>query len=131
MVDLSLFPPTTIIDGEDPRVGGCSLTAIANDFGTPVFVIDEAALKARAREYIREFKNHHPRSRIHFAVKSFPSASIIRVLAAEGVGCDVVGADPWSRAARSYVGGPLGAITIRLQCRKDHRYPRGTSNRRD
>jgi diaminopimelate decarboxylase len=92
MVDLSLFPPTTIIDGEDLIVGGCSLTAIGNDFGTPVFVIDEAALRSRARAYIQEFKNHHPRSRIHFAVKSFPSASIIRVLAAEGVGCDVVGA---------------------------------------
>jgi diaminopimelate decarboxylase len=92
VVDLSLFPPTTIIDGADLRVGGCSLTAISEDFGTPVFVIDEAALRSRAREYIQEFKRHHSRSRICFAVKSFPSASIIRVLAAEGVGCDVVGA---------------------------------------
>jgi diaminopimelate decarboxylase len=92
MVDLSLFPPTTIIDGEDLRVGGCSLTAIGNEFGTPAFVIDEAALRSRAREYIQEFKDQHPRSRIHFAVKSFPSASMIRILAAEGVGCDVVGA---------------------------------------
>ena len=92
VVDLSLFPPTTMIDGEDLRVGGCSLTAISNDFGTPVFVIDEAALRSRAREFIQEFKDQHPRSRIHFAVKSFPSASIIRVLAEEGIGCDVVGA---------------------------------------
>jgi diaminopimelate decarboxylase len=91
VVDLSLFPPSTVIDGEDLRVGGCSLTAISNDFGTPVFVIDEAALRSRAREFIQEFMNQHPRSRIHFAVKSFPSASIIRVLAEEGVGCDVVG----------------------------------------
>ena len=92
MVDLSLFPPTTIIDGADLRVGGCSLNAISEDFGTPVFVIDEAALRSRAREYIEEFKRLHPRSRICFAVKSFPSASIIRVLASEGIGCDVVGA---------------------------------------
>jgi diaminopimelate decarboxylase len=92
VVDLSLFPPTTILDGADLRVGGCSLTAISEDFGTPVFVIDEAALRARAREYIQEFKRQHSRSRICFAVKSFPSASIIRILAEEGVGCDVVGA---------------------------------------
>jgi diaminopimelate decarboxylase len=92
VVDLSLFPPTTIIDGADLRVGGCSLTEISKDFGTPVFVIDEVALRSRAREYIQEFKNQHPRSRICFAVKSFPSASIIRVLVQEGVGCDVVGA---------------------------------------
>jgi diaminopimelate decarboxylase len=92
VVDLALFPPTTTIEGADLRVGDCSLTAISQDFGTPVFVIDEAALRSRAREYIQEFKNQHSRSRICFAVKSFPSASIIRVLAEEGVGCDVVGA---------------------------------------
>jgi diaminopimelate decarboxylase len=92
VVDLSLFPPTTIIDGADLRVGGCSLIEISKDFGTPVFVIDEAALRSRAREYIQEFKHQHSKSRICFAVKSFPSASIIRVLAEEGVGCDVVGA---------------------------------------
>jgi diaminopimelate decarboxylase len=92
VLDLSLFPPTTAIDGTDLRVGGCSLTAISKNFGTPVFVIDEAALRSRAREYIQEFKDQHSRSRICFAVKSFPSASIIRVLAEEGMGCDVVGA---------------------------------------
>jgi diaminopimelate decarboxylase len=92
VLDLSLFPPTTVIDGTDLRVGGCSLTAISEDFGTPVFVIDEAALRSRAREYMQEFKDQHSRSRICFAVKSFPSASIIRVLVEEGIGCDVVGA---------------------------------------
>jgi diaminopimelate decarboxylase len=92
VLDLSLFPPTTVIDGTDLRVGGCSLTAISNDFGTPVFVIDEAALRSRAREYIQEFKAQHSRSRICFAVKSFPSVSIVKVLAEEGMGCDVVGA---------------------------------------
>jgi diaminopimelate decarboxylase len=92
VVDLSLFPPTTTIDGADLRVGGCSLTAISRDFGTPVFVIDETALRSRAREYVQEFKRQHSRSRICFAVKSFPSASIIRILAEEGIGCDVVGA---------------------------------------
>ena len=92
VVDLSLFPPTAIIDGPDLRVGGCSLTEISKDFETPVFVIDEAALRSRAREYIQEFKRRHSRSRVCFAVKSFPSASVIRVLTEEGVGCDVVGA---------------------------------------
>jgi diaminopimelate decarboxylase len=92
VVDLSLFPPTTAIDGTDLRVGGCSLAEIGENFGTPVYVIDEEGLRSRAREYIQEFKQNHSRSRICFAVKSFPSASVIRILAEEGVGCDVVGA---------------------------------------
>jgi diaminopimelate decarboxylase len=92
MVDLSLFPPTAAIDGADLSVGGCSLTAISEEFGTPVFVIDESALRSRAREYVREFKERHSRSLVCFAVKSFPSVSMIRVLAEEGLGFDVVGA---------------------------------------
>jgi diaminopimelate decarboxylase len=92
VVDLSLFPAGTIMDGADLRVGGCSLTALAEEFGTPVFVVDEAALRSRAREFVQEFKTRHARSRICFAVKSFPSVSIIKVLAQEGLGCDVVGA---------------------------------------
>jgi diaminopimelate decarboxylase len=92
VLDLSLFPPATVIDGTDLRVGGCSLIAISEEFRTPAYVIDEAALRSRAREYVNEFKARHPRSRICFAVKSFPSASIIRVLVEEGLGCDVVGA---------------------------------------
>jgi diaminopimelate decarboxylase len=92
VVDLSLFPPNTVIDGVDLKVGVCSLAAIAEEFGTPVYVIDEAALRSRAREYLREFKRRHARSRICFAVKSFPSGSVIRILAEEGLGCDVVGA---------------------------------------
>jgi diaminopimelate decarboxylase len=92
VVDLSLFPPTTTIDGADLRVGGCSLTEISENFGTPAYVIDEEALRSRAREYIQEFKQQHSRSRVCFAVKSFPSVSVVKVLVAEGVGCDVVGA---------------------------------------
>jgi diaminopimelate decarboxylase len=92
VADLSLFPPTAVIEGPDLRVGDCSLTAISKEFGTPVFVIDEAALRSRAREYVREFRLRHPRSTVCFAVKSFPSVSIMRILSQEGLGFDVVGA---------------------------------------
>jgi diaminopimelate decarboxylase len=92
MVDaLSLFPPSTVIEGEDLRVGGCLLSEIAAEFGTPAYVIDEAALRGRAREYVTAFASRHPGTRICFAVKAYPSASVIRVLVEEGLGCDVVG----------------------------------------
>ena len=92
MTDLSLLPPTAVVDGDDLLVGGCSLTAIAAEFGTPAFVIDELALRERAREYVTALTRRHPRGRACFAVKAFPSVSMIRVLADEGLGCDVVGA---------------------------------------
>jgi diaminopimelate decarboxylase len=92
MPDLSLLPPSASVDGQDLRVGGCLLGELASQFGTPAFVLDEQALRARAQEYLRAFTSRHSRARVCFAAKAYPSASVIRVLAQEGVGCDVVGA---------------------------------------
>jgi diaminopimelate decarboxylase len=89
---LSLFPASTVAEAHDLRVGGCLLSEIASEFGTPAFVIDEGALRARARDYLTAFTTVHPGTRVCFAVKAYPSVSIIRVLVEEGLGCDVVGA---------------------------------------
>jgi diaminopimelate decarboxylase len=89
---LSLFPPSTVVEAHDLRVGGCLLSEIASEFGTPAFVIDEGALRDRARAYLEAFTTRHPGSRVCFAVKAYPSASVIKILVQEGLGCDVVGA---------------------------------------
>jgi len=92
MIDLSLLPPSAQISGADLTVGGCSITSLADRFGTPAYVFDELALRSKAREYQEALTSRHGASRVCFAVKAFPSASMIRVLVAEGLGCDVVGA---------------------------------------
>ena len=92
MADLSLLPPSAAIEGEDLRIGGCLLSELAERFGTPAYVIDEQALRDRAGEYLDAMSRRHPRSRVCFAVKAYPSVSMIRVLVAAGLGCDVVGA---------------------------------------
>lgn len=89
---LSLFPPSATVEGHDVRVGGCLLSEVASEFGTPAFVIDVAALRARARQYVSEFSIRHSATQVCFAVKAYPSVSVIRVLVQEGLGCDVVGA---------------------------------------
>jgi diaminopimelate decarboxylase len=91
MADLTLLPPSATIDGADLRIGGCSLTEIAAEFGTPAFVFDEQALRNRARAFVDGLARRYPRSRVCFATKSFPSASMVSILAGEGLGFDVVG----------------------------------------
>jgi diaminopimelate decarboxylase len=91
MAELSLLPPSATIDGADLRIGGCSLTEIAAEFGTPAFVFDEQALRDRARAFVDGLASRYLRSRVCFATKSFPSASMISILAGEGLGFDVVG----------------------------------------
>jgi len=92
MADLSLLPPSAVVDGDDLRIAGVSLRELASEFGTPAYVLDEDYLRARARQYVGSLTSRHPRSRVCFAAKAFPSASVIGVLAEEGLGCDVVGA---------------------------------------
>ena len=91
MTDLSLLPSSAVVEGEDLLIGGCSVRELAGRFGTPAYVLDEQALRARAREYRDALATRHPRGMVCFATKAYPSASVIRVLAEEGLGCDVVG----------------------------------------
>jgi len=91
MPDLSLLPASATITGDDLLVGGCSLSQVAAEFGTPSFVFDEQALRDRARAFIDGLASRHQRSRVCFATKSFPSSSMISILASEGLGFDVVG----------------------------------------
>ena len=47
---LGLFPPGTREDHDGTLVvSGCRLDEVAAEFGTPAYVVDETALRARAR----------------------------------------------------------------------------------
>ena len=92
MPDLSLLPPSAATDGDDLRIGGCLMSDLAERFGTPAFVFDEQALRDRGRELRTALTGRHQAAGVCFAVKACPSASVIKVLAEEGLGCDVVGA---------------------------------------
>jgi diaminopimelate decarboxylase len=73
-------------------VGGCALADIAAEFGTPAFVFDEQGLRDTAREYLDAFKARHADTDVHFASKALPCAPVTRILAEEGMGCDVASA---------------------------------------
>jgi diaminopimelate decarboxylase len=86
--------PRTAARGGDDRltVGGCALADVAAEFGTPALVFDEQGLRDTAREYIGAFHDRHADSEVHFASKALPCAPVLRVLAEEGLGCDVASA---------------------------------------
>src|ERR671920_1099544 len=89
---LSLFPPSSAVDADGMLLlGGCRAAALAEEFGTPVLVFDEPALRARAREYRTELAARWPRSRVVFASKAFPATAVQRVMVQEGLGLDVAG----------------------------------------
>jgi diaminopimelate decarboxylase len=73
-------------------IGGVALADVAAEFGTPAFVVDEQALRQTAREYLDAFNRRHPQTDVHFASKALPCAPVTRILAEEGLGCDVASA---------------------------------------
>jgi diaminopimelate decarboxylase len=93
---MSLFdvlPRTAAIAGDGRlTIGGCALADVAAEFGTPARVVDEQGLRETAREYLRAFTSRHARTHVHFASKALPCAPVTRILAEEGLGCDVASA---------------------------------------
>ena len=89
---LSLFPAGSALDDDGTLVvGGCRADALAAEFGTPVLVVADAALRARAREYVDELTARWPGGRVVFASKAFPCTAVQRVMVEEGLGLDVAG----------------------------------------
>src|SRR4051795_5610522 len=89
---LSLFPPGSSLAPDGMlSLDGCRADALASEFGTPVLVVSEPALRARAREYADELSARWPDSRVVFASKAFPCTAIQRVMVEEGLGLDVAG----------------------------------------
>jgi diaminopimelate decarboxylase len=87
-----IFPDTTEVTNSDTlAVGGCDLTALAAEYGTPLYVFDEASIVRRAREYRSALADAYPGpSVVSFASKAYSAPWIARLLADEGLGLDVV-----------------------------------------
>jgi diaminopimelate decarboxylase len=71
------------------EVGGCDAIELARRFGTPAYVYAEDDLRARARELLDAFRSRTDRFGVLYASKAFPCAAACRIMAEEGLSCDV------------------------------------------
>jgi len=67
------------------RVAGLSVTEIADQVGTPAYVLDEADLRARARAFATAFAGWD----VYYAAKSLLCTAVARWVSEEGLGVDV------------------------------------------
>lgn len=90
---LSLFPSSACVDSKGHLVlGGCGVVDLVSTYGTPLYVFDEATLRARCAEYVREFRQQYPDTEIVYASKAFICRAVAAILLEEGLGLDVVSA---------------------------------------
>ena len=81
----SLLPDSaTIGDKGQLIIGGCDTLELAEQFGTPLFVYDEAHLRSRCREAVDAFGVG-----VNFATKAFLCIAMARLAAEEGCNLDV------------------------------------------
>jgi len=66
-------------------VAGLSVIDIARQVGTPVYVVDEADLRTRARAFAQAFEGWD----VYYAAKSFLCTTVARWVIEEGLGIDV------------------------------------------
>src|SRR3546814_1383985 len=73
------------------------LPRIAEDIGTPVYVYSRATLERHAQVF-RDALKDVPKKHIAFAIKCNPNLGVLRVLARQGYGADVVSGGELERA---------------------------------
>ncbi len=71
------------------EIGGCDTVQLAAEFGTPLYVLDEAALRANCRAYSAAFASRYPRTEVYYASKALLTCAVARIIAQEGLFIDV------------------------------------------
>jgi diaminopimelate decarboxylase len=88
---LVVFPQTAEINQYDHLViGGCDTVALAEEFGTPLYIYDEADLRSRCREFMTEFGKRYPYTIVSYSPKAFTAKAMLKLVAEEGLNLDVV-----------------------------------------
>ncbi len=72
------------------EIAGHDLEEIAAEYGTPLYIMDEAEIRANCQAYREAFEKWYPQSTTAYASKAFMSVAMARIIDQEGLGLDVV-----------------------------------------
>ncbi|WP_270171689.1 diaminopimelate decarboxylase [Paenibacillus sp. SYP-B4298] len=72
------------------EIGGNDVTKLAAEFGTPLYIVDEALVRQRAREYVEAFNASGLKFQVAYASKAFCVMAMCALAEEEGMSLDVV-----------------------------------------
>lgn len=88
---LTLFPLTTKVNKKGHLcIGSCDVVDLVSEFGTPLYLFDEATLREKCREFKDEFDRYQPGTLVVYASKAFLNRALALLFREEGMGLDVV-----------------------------------------
>ena len=101
-VPLQLLPDNATIQSDGSlAIGGCDVGDLAAQYGTPLFIYDEAHLRARCAEAVAAFGP----GRAYYATKAFLCTAMARLAYEEGMRLDVASGGELYLALRAGVPG--------------------------
>lgn len=71
-------------------IGGVDATTLAREFGTPLYVMDEALIRENCRAYVNAFREYYPNAVVAYASKAFLCTAMVALIAEESMSLDVV-----------------------------------------
>jgi diaminopimelate decarboxylase len=72
------------------EIGGCDAVELAREYGTPLYVMDEATIRRNCREFLRAFRERYTHGvDVHYAGKAFLCMAMCRLIQEEGFSLDV------------------------------------------
>ena len=94
----------TVSDGR-LFIEDCDVAALADEFGTPLFVVSQTHLEENLSGYQNALARHWPDgpTRVMAAIKANPNTAVRRVLTQAGAGCDTFGMGELELALRGGV----------------------------
>lgn len=89
-VKKDILPITADVNAEGHlTVGGCDAVELAAKFGTPLFVVDEATLRAQCRGYAEAFRAPGVETEVIYASKAFVCQAMCKIAVEESLSIDV------------------------------------------
>ena len=73
------------------EIGGCDCVALAQKYGTPLYVMDEELIRKNCKTYKNSIEKHYDgNGLVLYASKAFSCKAIYRIVKEEGLGIDAV-----------------------------------------
>lgn len=87
-----LLPLTARVNSRDAlEIGGCDVATLVEQFGSPLYILDEETLRSACRQYRESFARYYPgESLVLYASKAWNCLAICAIAHQENLGIDVV-----------------------------------------
>ncbi|MDI6818289.1 MAG: diaminopimelate decarboxylase [Methanothermobacter thermautotrophicus] len=85
-----MFPDIEVNDKGHLLIGGADAVELADEYGTPLYVIDEMRIRENYRRLHRAFSGEYSRFQVFYACKANTNLAVMRILEEEGSGIDAV-----------------------------------------